>query len=407
MYNQQFTEVRLDVPEVSIEELETRPHEVFSTYRPQVPFIRRPDGVYLMLRAKDMATLYDESKARQLETEYITSRGVSSGPVWELFSNGMLTSNGQTHRSRRSPVARTFSYRMVEELRPRIRETVNAVLDECAAQGSFDLRDDFASKIPAVTIAGVLGLPREDIPHFTSLVYSLARILTGAWQQAELPQIEDAASELMTYTKEQIEKRRRDPGGDFISNYIVAVDEANDLTVLEIIMQLVSLIIGGSDTTRAAIVIQTALLLQHREQWQLLLDEPDYVPNAVAEALRYEPSVGSVTRITTNDLVFDGYLLPRFSIVSMMLASGMRDPELHDEPDRFDIRRAPAKWHPVFGGGPHRCLGEALAKIELEEALRALLDRFPSLTIDSDFPPMTVTGHAGIRRINSVPVKFS
>jgi cytochrome P450 family 103 len=407
MYNQQFTEVRLDVPEVSIEELEARPHEVFRTYRPQVPFIRRPDGVYLMLRAKDMAALYDESKARQLETEYLVSRGVTSGPLWDMFSNGMLTSNGQAHRSRRSPVARTFSYRMVEGLRAQIKETVNAALDAHASEGGFDLRDDYASRIPAMTIAGVLGLAREDIPHFTELVYSLARILTGAWLTSELPQIEQAATELITYTQEQIDRRRSEPGDDFISNYLISVDEANDLSALEIVMQLVTLIIGGSDTTRAAIVIQTALLLQHPEQWQLLLEDPGYIPNAVAEALRYEPSVGSVTRITTNDLVFDGYLLPRFSIVSLMLASGMRDPELHDEPDRFDIRRAPVKWHPIFGGGPHRCLGEALAKIELEEALRALLDRFPSLALDSDFAPLTVTGHAGIRRVSSVPVKFS
>jgi cytochrome P450 len=405
MYNQQFTEVRLDVPEISLEELENRPHDVFSTYRPQVPFIRRADGVYLMLRARDMATLYDESKARQLETEYITSRGVTSGVVFDLFANGMLTSNGQTHRSRRSPVARTFSYRMVAELRPRIRDTVNAVLDMSQSRGSFDLRDDFAALIPAMTIAGMLGLPRDDIPHFTRQVYAVSRILTGAWSQSELPQIEAAAAELMAYAQEQIDRRRRDPGDDFISNYIIAVDEANDLSALETLLQLISLIVGGSDTTRAAIVIQTSLLLQHRDQWHLLLDEPDLIPSAVAEALRFEPSVGSVTRITTNDLVFDSYLLPRFSIVSMMLASGMRDPELYDEPDRFDIRRPPAKWHQVFGGGAHRCLGEALAKVELEEALRALLERFPSLDIDGEYP--ILTGHAGIRRVGPMPVKFS
>ncbi|SFB46121.1 hypothetical protein SAMN03159496_03943 [Rhizobium sp. NFR07] len=405
MYNQQFTEVRLDVPEVSLEELETKPHEIFSTYRPQVPFIRRPDGVYLMLRAKDMATLYDESKARQMETEYIASRGVTSGPIWDLFSNGMLTSNGQTHRSRRSPVARTFSYRMVEELRPRIRKTVNAALDAPMLKGRFDLRDDFASLIPAITIASMLGLPNEDISHFTDLVYTASKITTGAWSQSELPVIEEAASQLMAYTQDQIDRRRREPADDFISNYLISVDEANDLTALETVLQLVTLIIGGSDTTRAAIVIQTSLLLQHPEQWQLLLDEPERIPGAVAEALRYEPSVGGLTRITTNDLVFDGYLLPRFSIVTLMLASGMRDPELYEEPDRFNILRPQAKWHPIFGGGAHRCLGEALAKIELEEALRVLLERAPQLAIDGDYP--TVIGHAGIRRITNMPVKLS
>lgn len=204
--------------------------------------------------------------------------------------------------------------------------------------------------------------------------------------------------------RDLVDERRRHPRDDYISNYVIALDETGELTALEAIMQLVLLIVGGSDSTRAAIVIQTSLLLQHRQQWQLLLDEPGYIPNAVAEALRFEPTVGTVTRVTTNDLVFDGYLLPRFSIVSMMLASGMRDPDHCDDPDRFDIRRPPAKWHPIFGGGPHRCLGEALAKIELEEALRGLLDRFPSLAIDGDYP--LVAGHAGIRRVGAMPVSF-
>lgn len=233
----------------------------------------------------------------------------------------------------------------------------------------------------------------------------MARILSGSWTQQELPQIEEAASKLMAYAQEQLDRRRREPGDDFISNYIIAADEANELTALETLMQLVTLIIGGSDTTRSAIVIQTSLLLQHPEQWQLLLDEPEYIPGAVAEAMRFEPAVGSAPRITTNDLVFDGYLLPRFSIVGLMLASGMRDPELYEEPDRFDIRRAPAKWHQVFGGGAHRCLGEALAKIELEEALKVLLERAPKLTIDGDYP--TVNGHSGIRHIGNMPVRFS
>jgi cytochrome P450 family 103 len=404
MDGQSETCVQLDIPEVALEDLEENPHAVFRKYRPQVPLIRRPDGVYLLLRAADMPILREEGRTRRMETEYPASQGITSGRIWDIFSNSLMTSNDGVHQKRRGPVSRTLEARMVAGLRSTIRQTANTLLDSHEMQRGFDLRNDFAALVPAMTIAGILGLPYRDIPEFTEQVYKAAKIVSGAWSKADLPEIENACAKLLDYAMGLVESRRRDPGDDFISSYLAEVDEATDFSPLEIIVQLFALIVSGSDTVRAAIVIQTSLLLQHRSQWKWLRNNLDGIPDAVAEAMRYEPTIGSVTRVTLDDITLDGHVLPRGSIVSLMLASILRDPNACEEPDRFDIRRKPMAAHPAFGGGSHRCLGETLAKIEMEEALRALLIRYPRLAVDGDYPD--IMGHAGIRRVANMPVRF-
>jgi cytochrome P450 len=186
---------------------------------------------------------------------------------------------------------------------------------------------------------------------------------------------------------------------------VSAVDEAGNLSPLETIVQIMTLILGGSDTTRAAMAVQVALLLQHREQWEAVCNDPALIPGAVSEALRYEPSVGSVPRVTLEDIELDGCVVPREQRLTLSTMSALRDPARYAEPDRFDIRRAdhPAR-HPIFGGGVHRCLGELLARAELEEGLAALAARLPSLQLAGE--PPTLTGHAGIRQLSGMRVRY-
>jgi cytochrome P450 len=166
----------------------------------------------------------------------------------------------------------------------------------------------------------------------------------------------------------------------------------------ETVIQIVTLILGGSDTTRAALVIQTSLLLQHREQWNSVCRDFALVPGAVAESLRYEPAVGSFMRVTLEDIELDGWVIPRNRMLSLSTLSAMRDPACFSDPDTFDIRRAdhPRK-HTVFGIGAHRCLGEILATVELEEGLAALTARLPDMRLAGE-PPI-IRGSGGIRTV--------
>jgi len=329
-------------------------------------------------------------------------RGVTEGPLFELFQSSMLFSNDETHRNRRSPLTRQFAFRVVEELRPKIRQQAANLLNHTARGGTLDIRDRFGALLPAHTIALILGIDPGDIPYFTHIVYCVARSLGHTWTQEDLPDLNAAAAALADYVERLIKERRVRPRDDFMSDYIRAVDAAGNLSVLEEIHQLVTLIIGGSDTTRAAMVILVSLLLQNPHQLQAVREDANLIPSAVMESLRYEPSVGSVTRFTIEDIVLDGHTVEKGSIASLSTLSALRDPERYQNPDSFDIYQDRPKWHTAFGGGPHRCLGEALSKVELEEGLAALLRAMPHMQVVGDHP--RVHGHAGIRRVGELVV---
>lgn len=165
------------------------------------------------------------------------------------------------------------------------------------------------------------------------------------------------------------------------------------------------MIIGGTDTTRAAMVILVSLFLQHPEQLQAVRDNPALIPAAVSESLRFEPSAASVTRFATGDIILDGRIITAGSVVTLSTLAAMRDPDRYIDPDDFIVDRPRQKWHQAFGGGPHRCLGEALAKAELEEGLAAIPRAMPNMSVVGDFP--NVYGHAGIRRVGQLTISAS
>jgi cytochrome P450 family 103 len=192
--------------------------------------------------------------------------------------------------------------------------------------------------------------------------------------------------------------RRTSARDDFLSSFATAVDEEGTLSAQETLAQLVTLILGGSDTTRGAMAVQVSLLLEHREQWDAVRSDPSLIPGAVSEALRFEPAVGSIPRFTLEDIVLDRHVVPKNSILTLSTMAAMRDPALYAEPDRFNILRTEhPRRHLVFGAGAHRCLGETLARVELEEGLAAVIERLPELQLKDN--PLIVRGHGGIRRL--------
>jgi cytochrome P450 family 103 len=391
-------------PVFAVVQLDQDPHGIFRSCRPSTPIIQRAEGGYIAIRAHDVEQLMTDPRTRQMETESLRARGVASGALFDFFRTSMLFSNGPDHRRRRAPVSRAFGWKLAAELRPRIRAVAEELIDSAPGR-EMEFLTDFCSPIPARIVSEVLGIPREDIPRFTRWVYTIARAIGASFTPADIPEIEAATQSLHEYVEELLASRRASPREDFLSSYVSAVDEAGNLDAIETIAEIMTVILGGSDTTRTALAIQLALLLQHRDQWQAVCSDPGLIPAAVSEAMRYEPAVASVPRVTLEDIELEGHVVPRGQIVSLSTLAAMRDPARHADPDRFDIRRAdlPTR-HPVFGGGSHRCLGELLARAELEEGLAALASRAPSLELAGE--PPVVTGHTGIRRISEMRVRW-
>jgi cytochrome P450 len=395
--------VRSEPPTLSIAALDRDPHGVFRRHRVLTPLIKREDGTYIAIRSGDVENLATDPRTRQMQTELAQSRGVTEGALFDLLQNTMLLSNGPDHRRRRAPMSRAFAVSLIAGLRPRIRAVADGLIDRSHARGEMNLLDDYAALIPAHVISEILGLPQTDIPRFTVWVYTLARWFSYSLTVEEVPQIQQAALHLTHYVSELLATRRATPGNDFLTSYAAAIEESGNLSPAETLAQIVTVIIAGSDTTRAAMAMQVALLLEHREQWDAVCRDAALIPGAVSEALRYEPSVGSIPRFTLEDIEIDGCLVPRNRVLSLSTLSAMRDPALYDEPDSFNIRRTDhPRRHLVFGAGVHRCLGEVLARAELEEGLAALVEHLPRLQL-AGHPP-TIDGHAGIRRVNGMRV---
>jgi cytochrome P450 len=391
---------------IAAAELEQHAHAVFRHYRPLAPLIKREDGVYIALRASDVERLATDPRTRQVETELVTARGVTDGALFDFFNNSMLLSNGPLHRKRRAPFARAFAVKLIAELRPRIRAIANELIDRCQARGEMDFIDEFAALIPTRVISEILGLPAADIPEFSRRIYSLARSLSSSFAPDDVPELQNSARELSQYVHELLESRRREPRDDFLTSCLGAIDAAGELSYVETVMQIITVILGGSDTTRGAGAIQTSLLLQHREQWEAVCQDPSLIPGAVLESMRYEPAVGSFARFTLEEIELDGWTVPRNRVLSLSMLSAMRDPQLYADPDRFDIKRSDhPRRHLIFGAGSHRCLGEALAKAELEEQLAALTARIPQLRLAGE-PPI-VRGSGGIRSVRNMRVRWT
>jgi len=394
-------------PTFSTAELDRDPHSLFRRMRLMTPFLRRDDGSYLAIRSGDVERLYSDTRTRQMETERLRSQGIHQGHLYDIFRHMMLYANGTTHRQRRAPLSRAFAFRLLTEFRPAIRARAHKLLDAVEPRSEMSFVDEYAALIPAYVISEILGLPENDIPQFTRWVYSISKAMCFAFTRPEISEMEDAARKLTDYVATLLADRRATPRLDFLSSYVLGVDEAAKLSAIEVLSQIVTVIIAGSDTIRAALAIMVHLLLQHREQWDAVCSgDMGLIAGAVSESLRYEPAVGSTPRFTLADIEIAGYLVPAGSVLSLSTLSAMRDPALYTEPDRFNIRRADhPRRHVVFGGGSHRCLGEALARAELEEALAALIERYPTLHMTGE--PLQISGHAGLRRISGMQVGWT
>lgn len=386
---------------VELDAFRPDPHAGFATYRPLSAVIDVGYGP-VVTRHQDVAALLADPRTRQIETESLELHGIFAGALHDFYSNSMLLANAPVHAVRRRPAARAFALKVIEAWRPRIRTLVAELLAAVEDREEFDFIDAIASPLPSRLIANILGAPEQDAPHFSSAVYEMARGL-GPFRPEDYPKIELSASALVAYARELVEARKRAPQDDFLTDYLARVAESDELSELETLMQIVTLIIAGSDTTRTALTMLVGLLLQHPQQWEAVVADPSLAAGAVLEGLRFEPPVGGTARMTTEPVAIDGIPIAEGTLLSLSILSAQRDEAVFAEPARFNIRRSDhPRWSLSFGMGSHRCLGEALARAELEEALIAIAQRLPRLALKG--PPPMAKGHGGVRGVTPMRV---
>jgi cytochrome P450 family 103 len=393
-----------NLPVLKSADLDADPHGILRKYRGAYGLVRHEAGGYLVLRQADIERLGNDPRVAATGTIRIEMLGIRAGAIFDMIYYGMLNANGADHRRRRSALSKSFAARMIADLRPSILRASTDLIDSWYSDGQAEFIEQFAALLPARVIGDFLGLRRSDIPLFTKLVYDVTRLFRLTVRPDEIPEIEAASRRLRDYVEKTLDDRRRVPGNEFLSEFIARAEAAGELSPLEIIFQIVGIIIGATDTTRVAITMQVALLLRHRDQWEAVCRDRSLIPGAVAEALRFEPAVGSFTRISTEDIAVGAAVIPSGQLVTFSTMSGMRDEGAYARPDEFDIHRTDQpRLHPIFGAGPHRCIGEALARVELEESLAAITARIPRLQLDQ---APTIRGHGGVRRVDAMRVSW-
>jgi cytochrome P450 len=299
-------------------------------------------------------------------------------PERAFIDSHMLNKDGADHRRLRRLVTRAFTPRMVDQLRPRIQEIADGLIDAVESRGEMDLVDEFAFPLPITVIAELLGIPVADRDRFRRWTNA---IITPALTPEELALFGEAADEFVTYLRELFERRRSTPGADLISAFLQVEEGGDTLSEEELFSMVVLLIIAGHETTVSLIGNAVLALLQHPDQRQTLESDPGRMSHAIEELLRYDgPVERTLLRWAAADVELGGQLIRRGEGVIVILGSADRDPSRFPDPDTLDFAREDVK-HLAFGRGSHYCLGAPLARLEAEVALTTLLRRLPGLQL--------------------------
>ncbi|MFE3657391.1 cytochrome P450 [Streptomyces sp. NPDC059165] len=356
---------------------------------------RYEDGLEALSDPRLSSDVRDASDPRLMQSLPATER--------ESMLSNMLRSDPPDHTRLRRLVSKAFTARRVAELRPRVQEVTDRLLDAVSPAGRADLVADFALPLPVTVISELLGVPtteRNDFQRWTDDM-----ILRRA-QQPD-PEVVDAAwRQMRTYLTRLLADKRARPGDDLLSALVTARDEEQRLNEDELIAMAFLLLVAGYITTVNLIGGGMAALLAHPDQLALLRGDPELLPGAIEEFLRYDGPVSpGIARFAREEVTIAGVTIPRGDTVLIASAIADRDPDRFHDPDRLDITRRD-NAHLAFGHGIHYCLGAPLARLEGQIAIGSVLRRLPDIALA--VPPGELTWRpGGLRGPTRLPVTFT
>lgn len=380
--------------------------------------LRAADPVYWDERANSWVLTRFTDVAAALRDPRYTVMGFMSDTSWipadmrptlepplRAVSRQMLFQDPPDHTRLRGLVAKAFTPRIIESLRPVIQQVADELLDQAETKGQMEMIGDFAFPLPAIIIATMLGVPPEDREQFNRWSSYFGRLLEGG--DFSLEAVLEAVSEVsdfLDYFRSIIYARRAAPKEDLMQAMIDAEEQGDALSEEELLGNCILLLAAGHGTTTHLIGNGTLALLRHPDQLQLLQEQPSLVVGAVAEVLRYDSPVQITSRRAKEALQIGEKQVSAGQEVIMLLGAANHDPALFADPDQLLLAR-PENRHLSFGLGVHFCLGAPLARVEGEIAFSTLFKRFPHLllaTNEVEWQPGMV-----FRGLKQLPVSFT
>src|SRR6201996_5707300 len=367
-------------------------------------WLARSPLAYLVLD-RDAGEFFLRSRAAAFPGRQIAEFfGITSGPLWDHIDTNILNLTGPSHRRLRALVGPAFTPRAADRWRPVMRDFLAQLWDAVSPATACEFMAAVARPYPALTIATVLGAPAADAPRLQEWSNLVQRQFDIAALQSQVPEIERAVAEVSAYAAALLDERRLVPPGqrpdDLASALLAAEDEGERLSPAECGNLVVNVLAGAIDTTQSQLGHALRLFAGHPDQWERLAAEPDLVPQAVQEVLRFEPITPFTARICTEDIEYRGVQFPAGTIVAVCAERGNRE----DGGEEFDITAERDTRLLTFGAGTHFCLGANLARAELEEALTFLAPRMPGLTLDGE---PELGGVEGIYGVDALPLRWA
>jgi cytochrome P450 family 142 subfamily A polypeptide 1 len=296
----------------------------------------------------------------------------------------MLHQDGDQHAKQRCLVAKGFTPRAMREYQEFCEKIVAELIDAFADRGEADIVEEFASRLPAMLIGDMLGVPREKCPTLRRWVKAM--IPGGQGPMYVNDQVNDAFGEFCEHHEAMVTERADNPtDSDLLLRLMHAEIDGEKLDEDQLLFEHALLLAGGIETTRNAIAGGLEMLAKSPEQWAYLranIDDETVIDAAIEEMIRWVTPFTNMFRTATKDVEIRGKKIEKGQMIGLMYPSANRDPQVFEDPFRFDIHRGPrAEKHIAFGFGSHFCLGANLARLELRTSLRALLRRFETVSL--------------------------
>ncbi|MFC4905730.1 cytochrome P450 [Actinomadura gamaensis] len=381
------------------------PFPAYRRLREAEPVHESPIGIWILTAHRDVVDLLRSDHSvdeRQVTEGAFVAQMREFESALDGRGRSMLDLDPPDHTRLRGLVSKVFTPRRVAALEPEITALVDEALDRIEDAGSADLVEALAFPLPFTVISTMLGMPPTDHARVRELSGWVVRSLEPLPDEETVRRVGAAGVELYELVGGLIADKRARPGDDLLSALIAAEAEGDRLTDAELVDQVVLLYVAGHETTVNLIGGGAVALLENPDQLALLRANPDLAGNAVEELLRFVSPVQQSRRVTVAPYKVGDREIPANRFVVAGLAAANRDPEFFG-PDAEELRldRPNARRHVAFGGGPHHCLGAALARLEGRVALERLVSRFPDLALDGE---VKWNGRINLRGPATVPI---
>jgi cytochrome P450 len=339
--------------------------------------------IRLLSRHADVARIISDPTTVMNPPGQDTPIAYGKGPAADLWRNAVSMMDPPRHACARRAVSRPFTHRNVEQFREMVNDVVATVFSGTDFRNT-DVVHDVAMQIPMRVICKLLGIPTEDWSKLQSWTNDFLRIfLPDASAPETLARTQQASQNFIDYFGEMIDQRLDKPRDDLTSEFAAAMDTAGGISRAGLIGALRGLLTAGFETTAATISAGFYAFAKQPEQFKQLREQPELIPGAVEELLRWETPVQVVVRYLGEDTQLHASVLPAGEQIWLLTGAANRDPRKYDEPSLLDVKREVGE-HFSFGGGRHFCLGAYLARLELQILLQQLVTQCASVELRCD-----------------------